>query len=233
MKNVEIITCCIIIAILSSSCLEVDKMIPDPAPCKGMPLVIHEGKEYPTIQIGNQCWLTENLDVGTFISSGQEMSDNGIIEKYCYENDTINCAIYGGLYQWDEIMKYVSKPGAKGICPPGWHIPTIDEWFELSEYLGKGYLAGEMLKDNSKGLWDEPNSGALNGSGFSALPAGTLFADSTFSNLGLKTYFWASDEVDDIYAWNRILIHAGTKFMEVATKKENARSVRCIKNQKL
>ena len=47
------------------------------------------------------------------------MTNNGIIEKYCYDNNPANCAIYGGLYQWNEMMQYTTQQGAQGICPNG------------------------------------------------------------------------------------------------------------------
>jgi hypothetical protein len=68
-------------------------------PCPTTPVVAYEGQTYNTVQIGNQCWFKENLNVGTMIPGDQEMTDNGIIEKYCYDNDPANCAIFGGLYQ--------------------------------------------------------------------------------------------------------------------------------------
>ena len=68
-------------------------------PCPGVPTVTYEGQVYNTIQIFGQCWLKENLNVGTMINGEDEMTDNGIIEKYCYYNDQANCDTYGGLYQ--------------------------------------------------------------------------------------------------------------------------------------
>ena len=58
------------------------------------------------MQIGSQCWLRENLDVGTMVLGAQEQTDNGTIEKYCYDDNPANCATYGGLYQWNEAMQY-------------------------------------------------------------------------------------------------------------------------------
>ena len=66
----------------------------------------------------------------------QEMTNNGIIEKYCYDNDPVNCATYGGLYQWDEMMQYTTQQGTQGICPAGWHLPTDAEWTILTDFLG-------------------------------------------------------------------------------------------------
>jgi len=74
-------------------------------PCQGIPTVTYEGQVYNTVQIFNQCWLKENLNVGIMIPAGQQMSNDGIIEKYCYNNSEDSCAIYGGLYQWGEVFE--------------------------------------------------------------------------------------------------------------------------------
>lgn len=99
--------------------------------CPGTPTIEYESKIYNTVQIGDQCWLKENLDVGTMIQStagGQLQTNNGIIEKYCYNNEEIYCNTYGGLYEWNETMKYSAQDGARGICPIGWHIPTEPDY---------------------------------------------------------------------------------------------------------
>ncbi|MCD4734474.1 MAG: hypothetical protein K8R53_00390, partial [Bacteroidales bacterium] len=59
-----------------------------------------DGQTYNTILIGSQCWMAENLNIGTMINGSQNMNDDGIIEKYCYGNNTSRCDEYGGLYQW-------------------------------------------------------------------------------------------------------------------------------------
>src|SRR5208283_4895597 len=79
--------------------------------------VVYAGKTYNTVLIGNQCWFKENLDVGTMISGSDSMKNNGTIEKYCYNDDPASCAAYGGLYQWDEAMRYSTIEGSQGICP--------------------------------------------------------------------------------------------------------------------
>jgi len=66
-------------------------------PCPNLPAVNYGGKIYNTVQIGTQCWLKENLNIGTMIPVNQDGSNNGSIEKYCYNNDINNCNVYGGL----------------------------------------------------------------------------------------------------------------------------------------
>lgn len=104
--------------------------------------VEYGGRTYRTVGLGNQCWLEENLDIGVMIDSLQEAADNNIIEKYCYENDPENCAIYGGLYQWNELMQFTTTPGGQGICPPGWHIPTREEFAILDTTVGIHFGTG-------------------------------------------------------------------------------------------
>lgn len=144
--------------------------------CPNIPSVTYMGQTYNTVEIGNQCWFRENLNIGTMIDGNKGQANNSIIEKYCYNNDLANCTIYGGLYQWDEIMKYDTVLGTQGICPPGWHVPTFDDWAILRNFLGLSVAGGKMKStgtiENETGLWNAPNVGATNESGFTALPSG-------------------------------------------------------------
>ena len=143
--------------------------------------------------------MAENLNIGTKINSttgGQLQTDNGIIEKYCYDNDESQCDIYGGLYEWNEAMQYVTTEGGQGICPDGWHIPTDGEWTTLVEYLGGNNWAGGKIKSKGAieagtGLWKYPNAGATNESGFTGLPGGDRnYSSGSFDTLGYTGRFW-------------------------------------------
>jgi uncharacterized protein (TIGR02145 family) len=89
---------------------------------------------YNTVKIGTQCWMSQSLNMGTIIA-GTAQTNNSILEKHCYSNTASNCQTYGALYQWYEMMQYSSTPGAQGICPTGWHIPTDAEQSTLETYL--------------------------------------------------------------------------------------------------
>ena len=110
--------------------------------------VSYGGKNYNTVLIGAQCWLKENLDIGTMIISSQNSTDNSIIEKYCYGNNPANCTTYGGLYQWNEAMQYGTTSMAQGICPTGWHIPTYEEFQTLIVAVN---YDGNSLKEIGQG----------------------------------------------------------------------------------
>ena len=125
-----------------------------------------DGQTYNSVQIGTQCWMAENLNIGEMINGSEEMTDNGVIEKYCYDNDPANCETYGGLYQWNEMMEYTTTPGVQGICPTDWHLPSDGEWTTLTDFLGGESVAGGKMKETGTVHWRTPNIGATNESGF-------------------------------------------------------------------
>jgi len=177
-------------------------------PTCGQPITdVRDGKIYNTVLIGAQCWMAQNLNIGTKINSSWEQTDNQVIEKYCYNDLESNCDIYGGLYQWNEAMQYVTTAGVQGICPAGWHLPTDAEWTVLTTFLGGESVAGGEMKETGTTHWSSPNTGATNSSGFTALPGGYRNYDGTFGDLTYYAYFWSSSESSSSYAWNRLLYY--------------------------
>jgi uncharacterized protein (TIGR02145 family) len=197
--------------------------------CPGIPTVTYGGQVYNTVLIGSQCWLKENLNIGTRIS-GQEQTDNGIIEKYCYNDNEANCNTYGGLYQWNEMMQYTTNSGVQGICPSEWHIPTDGEWSILSTYLDGESVAGGKLKEAGFEHWDPPNTGADNSSGFTALPGGYYSFTSGSYNINEQGIFWTSSKVTNTWIWARQLNYNYANIERPQYAKSQGSSVRCLKN---
>ncbi len=211
-------------------------------PCPETPTVEYEGQEYNTIQIFSQCWLKENLNVGEMIDVTMEQSNNGTIEKYCYNNEPDSCAKYGGLYQWNEMMQYASQQGAQGICPPGWHLPTDEEWKVLegavdSQYgIGnaewdiddhwRGYDAGTNLKTTS-GWYANGNGTDL--FSFSGLPGGARYDGGFFGDVGNYGIWWTSTE-DYGYAWGRYLSYGNPEVDRDYSYEGYGFSVRCLRD---
>ncbi len=195
-----------------------------------------DGQQYSTVQIGTQCWMAKNLNIGVMVnsvytgSSHSDVSNNGIIEKYCYNNDAGNCAIYGGLYDWDEMMGYTTTPGTQGICPTGWHIPTDGEWFVLADFLGGSGIAGGKMKETGTTHWNSPNTGATNSSGFMALGTGHRDANGIFINLWDQAYFWSSSESSSNSGIYRSLIYNYPFVLRYPSYKTLGFSVRCLRN---
>ncbi|MCK6649670.1 MAG: hypothetical protein L6Q66_08440 [Bacteroidia bacterium] len=195
-----------------------------PPPCPGIPTVTYAGKTYNTVQIGIQCWLKENLDVGTIIQVTQNATNNSIIEKYCYNNSETNCNTYGGLYQWDEAMQYVTTPGTKGICPSGWHIPTLAEFGTLKSTINNN-------SNTMKAVGQGYGSGAgTNTSGFSALLAGYRDYNGLTQNLHYYAYFMISTQYNNTFT-HLLTINTFNSFIDLwEIDKKFGFSVRCVKD---
>lgn len=192
--------------------------------CPGLDSIIYSGQTYHTVAIGSQCWLKENLNVGTMIDSLQNQTNNSVIEKYCYGNNPENCAIYGGLYQWNEAMQYTTTSGTKGICPIGWHIPNLVEFQTLSTTVNKN---GNSLKAFGQGTGTGTGT---NTSGFSALMSGVRNSIGNFSYLGNTTYFWSSTEYNTTSAGKVGLGSYDSSIAFGNDGKEYGWSVRCLKD---
>ena len=104
---------------------------------------IRNNRQYPTVQLGSQCWMAANLDYGTEIPATLHQRDNCIPEIYSRPSSLVSHPSY---YQWDEVMDYSENPGVKGLCPPGWHIPTENDWSILFSVYINNAFAGNPLK---------------------------------------------------------------------------------------
>jgi len=182
--------------------------------------VSYAGKTYNTVQIGSQCWLKENLDIGTMIDVKQDAGNNERIEKYCYENNSSNCDKYGGLYQWNEAMAYSTTAGTKGICPNGWHIPTKAELETLASSA-----------DNSRdALLATGQLTGTNTTGFSALLAGYRIINGNFTNLATNTIYWSSTVYDATSAYYMYLINNDSNINRNYYPRSYGFSVRCLED---
>ena len=190
-----------------------------------------DGKSYNTVQIGTQCWMAENLNVGTRIDGVNNQTDNGIIEKYCFNNnETPRCDLDGALYQWNEMMQYSTVEGSQGICPTGWHLPTDLEWCELENFADTGPIIscnatlwrGTDVDKHLKVGW----GGGDNSTGFSAIAGGERIGGGSFQNIFGKAYFWTSTESGG-GAWERIL-RGGAQSFRFATGKDKGFNCRCV-----
>ncbi len=183
----------------------------------------YEGKTYETVVIGNQCWMRENLNFET--NSG----------SFCYGNVSSNCQTYGRLYNWYTMMNGESSSnnvpsGVQGICPDEWHIPSDAEWDILTDYLGGSYNGGKM-KETGTAHWFDPNAGANNMSGFTALAGGGKILPGSSVNMGKRGIFWSSTLVGTRSdAWCRMLIYTSSQIQSYEWTSGNSNSVRCVKD---
>ena len=165
-----------------------------------------DGRVYKCVKVGNQIWMAENLDFGEKMSGSQSHASAVYAQKYCFENDTANCAKYGGLYQWATAMglcveygaqsaqEVVQTPHHRGICPAGWHVPTQEEWQTLVEFVQSPTEndVGRALKSQTG--WDEEPFCASWSS--TEGPYWNYYLACTASDTGANG--------NDIYGWNAL-----------------------------
>lgn len=202
-----------------------------------------EGNVYRTIQIGTQLWMLENLRTtkyndGTDIPTvkgdyGESISLSSPYFFYYYYSDSNQW--YNPLNKNTLGLLYNGFAVATGkLAPIGWHVPTIDDWKKLSDYLGGDSVSGGKLKSTKTstlanhvsfihlGEWLPPNMGATNVSGFSAIPGGyydnskeQIIYDSSnpntygFESLGYFGHWWSSTEAMENSALYSISLNYG------------------------
>ncbi|MCX6286154.1 MAG: hypothetical protein NTY96_03490 [Bacteroidetes bacterium] len=200
--------------------------------CKTTLTDIRDLKTYPTFEIVigaiHHCWISANLNYGSFIQDNVVQTDNCNIEKYCQGNDVSKCAQSGGYYQWEELMNYLpvdnaSAEGKQGLCPPEWHVPTEAEWAGLENYYSGEGLAGWSLID--------PNPVY----GFHARNLGVLYQNQQWAFMppGFSaTIFWTSTVSP--FSNTRIFSHGMNEINASVSKyfstPGNALPVRCVKD---
>ncbi len=207
-------------------------------PCQDLAYVNYQGKRYHTVQIGDQCWMRENLDAGLMIAGSQEQTDNDVAEKYCYDDDPLNCERYGGLYQWDELMQYQQNT-VRGLCPEGWRVARDDDWCTMLTFLDpqvvcywglSGTDAGGKIKMSGNNYWKEPNAAATNISGFSARGSGFRQADGSFRNLKRNCQYWTSTMQYTTHGVYWLITWDQPAIQRYNALQEEGFSARCIRN---
>jgi uncharacterized protein (TIGR02145 family) len=160
--------------------------------------------------------MSENLNFGSMIPGSIYQRDNCVPEKYCYNDNSVNCGPQT-YYQWDELMAYTNVTGTQGICPPGWHVPSEAEWNILfSNYIDNGF-AGSALKSTGY-------------SGFNALVPGVNFFNRNYYFNNFAGIYWSSDAHGPYKAWAHGMNAFDPSVSYYPASRSNAFSVRCIMN---
>ena len=184
---------------------------PAPEPSKTTPTDstftdTRDGKTYRIVKLGEQIWMAENLNY--------EMDDG--VKSWCNGNKQENCDKYGRLYTYKS---------ATYACPPGWHLPEVEEWPERGNGGHPAFLNYAVVG------W----YGGKDTYGFSILPAGNYSAKSQyfFEPGGGTTYFWTMT-IDTRNNNCATMIHFGSGsegMVSVCASDENdGLSVRCLKD---
>jgi uncharacterized protein (TIGR02145 family) len=200
-----------------------------------------DGNVYHTVTIGTQVWMVENLKTTRYNDSTTIplVTDDAawsslVTDGFCWYNDSITYKEpYGALYNWWAV-------NTGKLAPRDWHIPTDAEWNIVTKYLGGDSLAGGKMKEAGTTYWHNPNTGADNSSGFSALPGGDRCyksAHGVFKDIGEAGYWWSSSEYDALWARYRGLyssyvgVEGNPKEGVAYANKGLGFSVRCVRDE--
>ncbi len=147
-----------------------------------------DGDLYCTATIGSQTWLRENL---RFDGAGGVWYNN---------EETVFNVFCGRLFTYDQVLGGDTPGGGQiqGICPPGYHLPSSQEFETLVNSIGGNFEAGTKLKYPSPSFWintDLPSQGTFN-----AVGAGDYYpwrdhifsVSEAFGGQTKYTYFWTS-----------------------------------------
>ena len=203
----------------------------------------YDGNYYNIIQIGEQCWMAENLKyLPSVVGPGTGSQTTPHYYVYGYNGTDVNAAkattnyaTYGVLYNWTAAMNGAESSdanpsGVQGICPDGWHLPSDAEWTQLTDFLGGVNLAGGKLKETGTTHWNSPNTGATNETGFKALPGGLRYLYGAFNYIGYGGYWWSATELHTNTAWLRDMDYGSSDVFRYNDYKGLGFSVRCLRD---
>jgi len=193
-------------------------------------LTIATTVNYPSVLIGAQYWMVNNLELTTYRNgdiipyvTDPTVFGNLTTGAWCYYNNDPSSG-YGKLYNWYAV----NDP--RGLAPTGWHVPSDAEWTTLSTTLGGEPVAGGKMRLTGTTRWNG-NTGATNSSFFSALPGGWLYFGS-FMFLGTDCYLWSAtqDSGNSGNAKARGLYQGYSNLDNYGVDKHSGLSVRCVKD---
>lgn len=191
-----------------------------------------DGNEYTSVKIGTQTWMVENLKVkhyrnGDPIEKVTQPSDwDSESGRYGeYDNNEMVSAIAGNLYNW------YAAADPRNIAPEGWRVPTDADWTTLITHLGGENVAGGKLKSTNPQYWQQPNTGATNSSGFSAVGGGQAGITYLGGNLFIVGIYWTSSDVNPTVGLLRILQFDNSAAVYSGGNKRSGFSVRLVKDE--
>ena len=221
--------------------------------CPGMQTVTDvDGNTYNTVQIGQQCWMKENLRTTRYADSTEIPAGNAYSYtdpyRYAPNNYEGNVPTYGYLYNWAAVMHGSSSSShnpsrVQGICPTGWHVPSDAEWTQLTDYVSSQsqYVCGNDNTYIAKALsgttmWSSSTTTCAvgktpsnnNSTGFSILPAGGY--NSVNDVFGDSAKFWSATKYGSGYAYDRVLYYSNPYVGRYYCSENLGYSVRCVRD---
>lgn len=206
-------------------------------------LLINNWANLPGVNICGQTWSLKNLDVDHYQNGDSipQVTDastwaNLTTGAWCYYNNApTNNPTYGKLYNWYAV----NDP--RGLAPAGWHIPNENEWNLLIKCIDNNSdtscsscmalsLAGGRMKTYGTSLWLSPNTGGINSSGFTAVPAGYRTGIGGFESQRELTGWWSINEYTSYYSYWHAVFYNSADALKNNQVKSCGYSVRVVRD---
>ena len=206
-----------------------------------------DGKVYRTITYEDKpvkatyVIMASNLNYGEMVPVDSATNADGVVEKFCYNDDPWYCENgFGGLYSWSEAMGFhracdtlflgasadcpdvfdslSTRIQHQGICPDGWHVLNEFEWRGLP---ATGFGSFQMLSKLFMGK-DQVGFSALLGGGY---------LRGKYKSMGVYGEYWLPAETGDdaLYAQTTLLDEYEVVFRD-SEQKPSKLPIRCVMN---
>jgi uncharacterized protein (TIGR02145 family) len=216
--------------------------------CDGETSIKFMDKTYQIIDIGEQCWFSENLNTSYYTNGDPIDSFNGIYQlsnnanyNGAFELNRIIEFSYGKQYNWYVINDQ------RGVCPNGWHVSTDCDWMYLENELKmssqdqesqgwRGGNEGDILKSTTG--WEDTNwvhgnpptkTNSKDAIKFNAKPGGQS-GFMGYSGSGENGFWWCAGMDAWDHAWVRQLSSYNSNISRHTESKWVGASIRCVKD---
>ena len=179
-----------------------------------------DGNGYETVVIGEQTWMAQNF-------RGKHYSDGRPISHRVWEDQDYNAENLGRLYTWRNALDNNIQVKSQGVCPTGWHVPSVSEWDSLFNFVG--HPAGGKLKSIAPlNYWAAPNTSATDEYGFSAIGSGRY--SGAYYGINFFAHYQTSNYFNSGYAYNTNFYYNDDTAEINAVDTSFFFAVRCIKD---
>lgn len=235
----------------------------------------YDGQNYNTVVLadGNK-WMAENLH---YLPDGKKLSSTpgdaaGVWYPYTVESgaakvltDEASIKAKGYLYDYNTIVggkitadNFSSFESCRGICPPGWHVPSRAEWFALcgnsnrctyleestgtktdanAFYYDAAYSAGTVVKFNEAGF-NFPLTGTIANNAYNLLLVDSSVCEVESLYGGLRMTYLACSTANSATQFFGLMTtftatnNKGKVSLSYVTLEKGAVALRCVKDKK-
>ncbi len=193
--------------------------------------VTHEGHEYATVEIGGQCWFAENVRYLPSVSPQEDVGNEARAYVYGYSGADVDEAIALSSYEEYGVLYNHAAAVQWDVCPSGWHLSNHTEFYAMQSFLESnqgGKLKTNGTLEGGDGLWNAPNTGATNETGFSAKPGGYIHTGNGSIELGLLAHFWTPANAPGSSKQGFALRHNSGSLSLKLDHQNSGKSLRCV-----